>query len=108
MFLITKNSNSPQRLRDVHNLIQSLDYYFLKMAPRSSFIGMIESLEDHKGMLIVVVKREKYKDLSSYEKDYFSERLENVWKLYHEENLKIVDIDGREIYKSWEKSPRAR
>lgn len=108
MLLTTNNTDCPQRLYDTHNIIQSLDLYF-KDHSGSSFTGLIQELEDNKGLLIVTVYKNLYDKLAQNEKDNFQQRIENIWtKLYHLDDLKILGNDETVIYKSWERSPRAR
>jgi len=103
MLLTTKNSDRPQRLYDAHNTFQSVTMYF-----KDPFIGLVQELEDHKGLLMVTVHKNLYDELSQHEKDIFKERIENIWKLYQLENVEIVDTEGGRVYQSWYTSPRAR
>ena len=102
MLLTTKNSDRPQRLYDAHNTFQSVTMYF-----KDPFIGLVQELEDHKGLLMVTVHKNLYDELSQHEKDIFKERIENIWKLYQLEDVEIVDTEGGRVYQSWYKSPRA-
>jgi hypothetical protein len=108
MFINAQYSNYPQRLNDVHNILQSLDGYFHTIAPKASFTGMIREIEDYQGMLYVTVYKNQYTALSAHEKDYFHNRIKNIWKLFHEEMFKIIDVDDDVLYASWEDSPRSR
>lgn len=110
MILTTNNSPFPQRLYDVHNILQMLDSYYNKNDTNgNSFTGIITELEDYKGLLLATVSFQKYRNLSEPEKDNLHARIENIWtRLYHEEDIEIVDSTGNLIYQSWQKSPRAR
>lgn len=110
MILTTNNSPCPQRLYDVHNIIQMLDSYYQKNDTNgNSFTGIITELEDHKGMLLITVSSQKYRNLRDSEKDNLHARIETIWtRLYHEEDIEIVDSTGNLIYQSWQRSPRAR
>jgi hypothetical protein len=110
MILTTNNSPFPQRLYDVHNILQMLDSYYNKNDTNgNSFTGIITELEDYKGLLLATVSSQKYRNLSEPEKDNLHARIENIWtRLYHEEDIEIVDSTGILIYQSWQKSPRAR
>jgi len=110
MILTTNNSPFPQRLYDVHNILQMLDSYYNKNDTNgNSFTGIITELEDYKGLLLTTVSSQKYRNLSEPEKDNLHARIENIWtRLYHEEDIEIVDSTGILIYQSWQKSPRAR
>ncbi len=110
MILTSNNSPFPQRLYDVHNILQMLDSYYNKNDTNgNSFTGIITELEDYKGLLLATVSSQKYRNLSEPEKDNLHARIENIWtRLYHEEDIEIVDSTGILIYQSWQKSPRAR
>jgi hypothetical protein len=110
MILTTNNSPFPQRLYDVHNILQMLDSYYNKNDTNgNSFTGIITELEDYKGLLLATVSSQKYRNLSEPEKDNLHARIENIWtRLYHEEDIEIVDSTGILIYQSWQRSPRAR
>ena len=110
MILTTNNSPFPQRLYDVHNILQMLDSYYNKNDTNgNSFTGIITELEDYKGLLLSTVSSKKYRNLSEPEKDNLHARIENIWtRLYHEEDIEIVDSTGILIYQSWQRSPRAR
>ena len=110
MILTTNNSPFPQRLYDVHNILQMLDSYYNKYDTNgNSFTGIITELEDYKGLLLATVSSQKYRNLSEPEKDNLHARIENIWtRLYHEEDIEIVDSTGILIYQSWQRSPRAR
>ena len=110
MILTSNNSPFPQRLYDVHNILQMLDSYYNKNDTNgNSFTGIITELEDYKGLLLATVSSQKYRNLSEPEKDNLHARIENIWtRLYHEEDIEIVDSTGILIYQSWQRSPRAR
>ena len=110
MILTTNNSPFPQRLYDVHNILQMLDSYYNKNDTNgNSFTGIITELEDYKGLLLTTESSQKYRNLSEPEKDNLHARIENIWtRLYHEEDIEIVDSTGILIYQSWQRSPRAR
>lgn len=110
MILTTDNSPFPQRLYDVHNILQMLDSYYNKNDTNgNSFTGIITELEDYKGLLLATVSSQKYRNLGEPEKDNLHARIENIWtRLYHEEDIEIVDSTGILIYQSWQRSPRAR
>jgi hypothetical protein len=110
MILTTNNSPFPQRLYDVHNILQMLDSYYNKNDTNgNSFTGIITELEDYQGLLLATVSSQKYRNLSEPEKDNLHARIENIWtRLYHEEDIEIVDSTGILIYQSWQRSPRAR
>jgi TATA-box binding protein (TBP) (component of TFIID and TFIIIB) len=110
MILTTNNSPFPQRLYDVHNILQMLDSYYNKNDTNgNSFTGIITELEDYKGLLLATVSSQKYRNLGEPEKDNLHARIENIWtRLYHEEDIEIVDSTGILIYQSWQRSPRAR
>jgi len=103
MLITTKNSERPQRLYDAHNMFQSITMYF-----KDPFIGLIHEMEDHKGLLMVTVYRSLYDELSDFDKAVFRDRIEHIWKLYHLEDVEIVDTSGYHIYQSWQRSPRAK
>ena len=52
MILTTNNSPFPQRLYDVHNILQMLDSYYNKNDTNgNSFTGIITELEDYNCLL---------------------------------------------------------
>jgi hypothetical protein len=100
MYINAEYSKYPQRLNDVHNILQSLDGYFHSVSLKSCFTGLIREIEDYQDML--------YNALSVHERDYFHDRIRTIWKLFHEEMFKITDEDDDVLYVSWEDSPRSR
>ena len=108
MYINAQYSKYPQRLNDVHNILQSLDGYFHSVSPKSCFTGLIREIEDYQDMLYVIVCKNQYNALSVHERDYFHDRIRTIWKLFHEEMFKIVDEDDDVLYVSWEDSPRSR
>ena len=51
MYINAQYSKYPQRLNDVHNILQSLDGYFHSVSPKSCFTGLIREIEDYQDML---------------------------------------------------------
>ena len=89
MILTTNNSPCPQRLYDVHNIIQMLDSYYQKNDTNgNSFTGIITELEDHKGILLITVSSQKYRNLRDSEKDNLHARTEN--KHYKAKHSKVT------------------
>ena len=80
MILTTNNSPFPQRLYDVHNILQMLDSYYNKNDTNgNSFTGIITELEDYKGLLLATVSSQKYRNLSEPDSSTRGPSWTNLW-----------------------------
>lgn len=109
MILITKNSLYPKKLYIVRDLIVSLDTYFENIQNDDlNFKNVIKQLEDYKDLLFVIFNANIHNKMTHYQQDSLKDRIVKIWNLFDNDNVKIVDTEGKVIFENWIESPRAK